>query len=118
MSGKAKTISGIRTNDATGTVTIHLLAPYGAFANVLAFPSSGLVPSGTAMTNLTNHPPPGVGPYMIRNVVPSQSWVGAINPYYAKEAIPGIPVAKVTVDAKVESNTTTETEDVLSNTAD
>src|SRR5665213_4636759 len=26
MSGKAKTISGIATNDATGTVTIHLLA--------------------------------------------------------------------------------------------
>src|SRR5665213_1842375 len=118
MSGKAKTISGIRTNDATGTVTIHLLAPYGAFANVLAFPSSGLVPSGTAMTNLTINPPPGVGPYMISNVVPNQSRVGAINPYYAKEAIPGIPVAHVTVDAKVESNTTTETEDVLSNTAD
>jgi len=118
MSGKAKTISGITTDDATGTVTIHLLAPYGAFENVLAFPSSGLVPSGTAMTNLTNHPPPGVGPYMIRNVVPNQSWVGAINPYYAKEAIPGIPVAKVTVDARVESNTTVETEDVLNNTAD
>jgi peptide/nickel transport system substrate-binding protein len=116
--GKAKTISGIATNDATGAVTIHLLAPYGAFENVLAFPSSGLVPTGTAMTNLTNHPPPGVGPYMIKRVVPNQSWVGAINPRYAKEAIPGIPVAHVTVDARVESNTTTETEDVLNNTAD
>ncbi len=118
MSGKAKTISGITTDDATGTVTIHLLAPYGAFENILAFPSSGFVPTGTPMRNLTNTPPPGVGPYMITNVVPNRSWVGAINPYYAKEAIPGIPVAKVTVDAKVESNTTTETEDVLSNTAD
>jgi peptide/nickel transport system substrate-binding protein len=118
MSGKAKTISGITTNDATGALTIHLLAPYGAFENVLAFPSSGLVPTGTAMANLTNHPPPGVGPYMIRNVVPNQSWVGAINHYYAKEAIPGIRVAHVTVDARVESNTTVETEDVLNNSAD
>ena len=114
----AKTISGITTDNATGKITIHLLAPYGAFENILAFPSSGFVPTGTAMTNLTNNPPPGVGPYKITNVVPAQSWVGEINPYYAKEAIPGIPQGNVTVDAKVESNTTTETEDVLNNTAD
>jgi peptide/nickel transport system substrate-binding protein len=82
--GKSKTISGIVTNDATGT----------------------------------NSPPPGVGPYMIKDVVPDKSWVGEINPYYAKEAIPGIPVASVQVDAKVESDTTVETEDVLNNTAD
>ena len=116
--GTATTISGIKANNATGTITIQLLAPYGAFPNILAFPASGFVPTGTAMSDLSNTPPPGVGPYMITNVVPNQSWVGAINPYYAKEAIPGIPVAKVTVDAKVESNTTTETEDVLSNSAD
>ncbi len=116
--GSSKTISGISTNDASGTVTIHLLAPYGAFLNVLAFPSSGFVPTGTAMKTLTNSPPPGVGPYMITNVVPDKSWLGKINPYYAKEAIPGIPVGTVNVQAKVESDTTTETEDVLNNTAD
>jgi peptide/nickel transport system substrate-binding protein len=116
--GKASTISGIVPNDATGQITIHLLAPYGAFLNILAFPSSGFVPTGTAMTSLTNNPPPGVGPYMITNVVPDKSWVGAINPYYAKEAIPGIPQGSVTIDARVESNTATETEDVLNNTAD
>jgi len=116
--GKATTISGIVTDDATGKITIHLLAPYGAFLNVLAFPSAGFVPSGTAMKDLTDDPPPGVGPYMITNVVPDKSWVGAINPYYAKEAIPGIPQASVTVHAEVESNTATETEDVLNNTAD
>ncbi len=116
--GKSSTISGITTNDATGTITIHLLAPYGPFLNILAFPSSGFVPAGTAMKNLNNNPPPGVGPYTITNVVPDKSWVGAVNPYYAKEAIPGIPQASVTVDASVESNTATETEDVLNNTDD
>ncbi len=69
--GKSKTISGITADDATGKITIHLIAPYGAFDNVLAFPSSGLVPSGTPMKNLPNNPPPGVGPYMITNVVPN-----------------------------------------------
>ena len=116
--GKSTTISGITTDDATGTITIHLLAPFGAFENVLAFPSSGFVPSGTPMANMTNHPPPGVGPYKIADVVLGKSWVGAINPYYAKEAIPGIPQGSVTIDAHVESNTTVETENVLNNTAD
>jgi peptide/nickel transport system substrate-binding protein len=116
--GKASTISGITTDDATGKIVVHLLAPYGAFLNVMAFPSAALIPAGTAMTDLTNDPPPGVGPYMITDVVPDKSWVGAINPYYAKEAIPGIPAASVTVDAKVESDTATETEDVLNNTDD
>ena len=45
--GKASTITGISTNNATGQITIHLLGPYGAFLNVLAFPSSGFVPTGT-----------------------------------------------------------------------
>ncbi len=45
--GSAKTISGITTDNATGKITIHLIAPYGAFDNVLAFPALGLVPSGT-----------------------------------------------------------------------
>ncbi len=72
-SGKAKTISGITTDDATGKITIKLVQPYGAFLNILAFPSSGIVPSGTAMKNLSNTPPPGVGPYGIKNVVPNRS---------------------------------------------
>jgi peptide/nickel transport system substrate-binding protein len=70
------------------------------------------------MTTETTSIAPGVGPYMITNVVPDKSWEGQINPYYAKEAIPGIPVASVNVQAKVEADTTTETEDVLNNSAD
>jgi peptide/nickel transport system substrate-binding protein len=116
--GTSKTISGITTNDATGKIVIHLLTPYGAFENILAFPSSCLLPAGTPMKSLTNDPPPGVGPYMIKDVVPDKSWVGEINPYYAKEAIPGIPQGHVTIDAKVESDTTVETEDILDNSAD
>ena len=115
--GKATTISGISANDATGKITVHLLSAYGPFENILAFPSSGFVPTGTIM-KVTNTAPPGVGPYMITNIVPTKSWDGTINPYYAKEAIPGIPVAHVNVAAKVESNTTTETENVLNNSAD
>ncbi|MGH9068837.1 MAG: ABC transporter substrate-binding protein, partial [Acidimicrobiales bacterium] len=68
--GTAKTVSGITSDDATGKITVNLIKPYGAFDNVLAFPSSALVPSGTPMKNLNNTPPPGVGAYMITKVVP------------------------------------------------
>src|SRR5664280_2909835 len=61
--GTAKSISGIKAEDTTGKITIELLAPYGAFANVLAFPAAALVPTGTAISNLSNNLPPGVGPY-------------------------------------------------------
>ena len=40
---KAKTISGISANNATGKIVIHLTQAYGPFANVLAFPAFGLV---------------------------------------------------------------------------
>src|SRR5206468_8745184 len=106
------------TDDATGKVTINLIAPYGAFDNVLAFPSSAIVPSGTAMKNLSNSPPPGVGPYQITNVVPNQSWTMKINQTYNAEQIPGIPPAHVNVNVKIEANNQTEAESVLNGTAD
>jgi peptide/nickel transport system substrate-binding protein len=114
--GTAKSISGIATDDATGKITIKLLAPYGAFPNVLAFPSSGIVPTGTAMSNLTNHPPPGVGPYMIKNVVPNQSFSVVRNPNW--KPLPGIAAGHVDINVKIDPNTQTEAESVLNNSAD
>ena len=117
--GKAKSISGIKTDDASGTITITLTnATYGAFVNVLAFPSAGVVPTGTKLSNLSNHPPPGVGPYMITNVVPNRSYSVVRNPKWAKQAINGIPSGSVDVNVKIVSNTQSEAEQVLSNTAD
>ena len=116
--GKSKTISGITTDDATGKITIHLIAPYGAFDNVLAFPSSGLVPTGTPMKNLPNAPPPGVGPYMITNVVPNASFQVVKNPHWASEAIPGIPNGFSNINVKISSNVSSNALSVLQNTAD
>jgi len=117
--GKAKTISGIETDDRTGDITIHLSQPYGAFPNVLAFPSAGLVPTGTAMQNLSNSPPPGVGAYMITAVSPNKTFSLVKNPRFAALHIPGIPagnLSKITVN--ITSNTQSEAEQVLSNQAD
>lgn len=119
LSGKATSISGITTDDATGQITIHLVKPYGAFDNVLAFPAAGLVPSGTPMKNMPTTPPPGVGAYMITNVVPNQSFTLKRNPSFARFKIPGIPTGHLDeIDVHIVSNTLTEAEQVLSNQAD
>ncbi len=117
--GKAKTVSGITTNDATGQTTIHLVSPYGAFLDVLAVPGVSYMPAATTpLKPEPNTPPVGFGPYVIKNVVPNVSFELVKNPSYAAQAIPGIPAGHLNVQVKIESNTTTEASDVLNNTAD
>jgi peptide/nickel transport system substrate-binding protein len=117
--GQSGTISGITTDDASGSIVIHLTSPYGAFSNVLAFPSAGLVPSGTALHNLSNSPPPGVGPYRITNVAPNRHFSLVKNTRFAALKIPGIPTGHLArIDVEITSNTQTEAEQVLQNQAD
>jgi peptide/nickel transport system substrate-binding protein len=114
--GKAKTISGITTDDATGKIVIHLNSPYGAFGNVLAFPALGIVPSGTPFKNEPNSPPPGAGPYMITNIVPNASFSVVKNPHWTP--IAGIPSGSVNVNVKISSNVSANALSVLNNSAD
>jgi peptide/nickel transport system substrate-binding protein len=117
--GSSKTISGIRTDDATGQITIHLTKPYGAFGNVLAFPSAGLVPSGTPMRNMSNDPPPGVGPYMLTDVSPNRTFSLLRNPRFTALKIPDIPTGHLDrIRVNITSNTQSEAEQVLKNQAD
>jgi peptide/nickel transport system substrate-binding protein len=116
--GKAKSISGITTDDATGKIVIHLTAPYGPMANVLAFPSLGLIPAGTPMKAEPTTPPPGVGPYEVTNIVANQSYDVVKNPHWAAEAIPGIPSGYDNIDVKVSSNVSANALSVLNNSAD
>ena len=117
--GQSQTISGIQADDATGRIVIHLTSPYGAFANVLAFPSAGLVPSGTPIKNLSNDPPPGVGPYQITNVAPNRHFSLQKNTRFAALGIPGIPTGHLSrIDVNITSNTQSEAQQVLQNQAD
>jgi peptide/nickel transport system substrate-binding protein len=116
--GKASSISGIEVDDATGKITVKLVAPYGPLLNVLAFPAAGLVPSGTPMKSLPNSPPPGVGPYEIAGVVPNKSFSLMRNPHFSSSTIPGVPAGHVDVNVKIVSNNQSEAEQVLGNSAD
>ena len=114
---RAKTISGIQTDDATGTITIHLTRAYGAFDNVLAEPAAAPVPTGSRpLKNDPLNPPPGIGPYMVRNIVAGQSYSVIRNPNWTP--LPGIPAGHVNIDVKVSGNVSSNAEAVLNNQAD
>jgi peptide/nickel transport system substrate-binding protein len=116
--GKAKTISGVTADDATGKITIHLVAPYGALENVLAIPPLGLVPSGTPLKNQSASPPPGVGPYMYGKINPNVSVQVVKNPEWSKMNIPGIPAGNVNVTVNFNSNVAAGALSVLNNSTD
>jgi peptide/nickel transport system substrate-binding protein len=117
--GKANDISGITTDDATGKITIQLDKPYGAFTNVLAFPDLGLVPCGSPDTTQTTNLPPGVGPYMITDIVPNKSFSLVKNPKFAALNIPDIPTGHLDrINVTIQSNTQTAAQEVLNNQAD
>jgi peptide/nickel transport system substrate-binding protein len=118
-SGKATDISGIVSDDATGTITITLSQAYGAFDNLLAFPAAAPLPASTPMTVLSNTPPVGVGPYKFGTIVPNASYTLVKNASFAGFKIPGIPTGFADeVDVNVATNTTTEAQQVLNNQAD
>jgi len=102
---KSGGIPGIKTNDKTGEVKIELTKPRGTFTNELALMFVAPVPQGTPNEDLSANPPPGTGPYMIKNVHPGNGWEYERNPYWAKDnskAMPEYPTgiidgAKVTV---------------------
>jgi len=81
-------IPGIDTDDRTGEITIRLTEPDGTFSNVLAMTFAGLVPGETPFKNLTEDPPPGIGPYKFTESVPNRQFVLEKN---SRFSLPGIP---------------------------
>ncbi len=116
--GRARSISGITTDNATRRIVIHLTAPYGAFDNVLAFPALGLVPASTPMQEEPANPPPGVGPYLVTNIVAKQVFELVRNPEWPKLEIPGIPAGQEDIEVTIDTDTDANAQAVLHNTAD
>jgi peptide/nickel transport system substrate-binding protein len=115
-------ISGVETDDATGTVTIHLTSPRGTFENELALPFVALVPGNTKMEDLSADPPPATGPYVITHAKPGSGWEYERNPQWAKtneKLLPQLPSGHVDkIKIEVDKNTQTEVNDVESGQVD
>jgi peptide/nickel transport system substrate-binding protein len=120
--GKTKKggISGIVVNDATGDITIHLVKPRGSFTYELAIPFAGVVPASTPSKNQTQHPPPGAGRYMIKNVERGRGYSLVRNPHFS----PGlkgtaVDVGKVNqMNVKINVNISAQVTQIANNQAD
>jgi peptide/nickel transport system substrate-binding protein len=111
-------ISGIETDDASRTITINLTEPDGSFSHVLSMWFAGLVPSDTPFENLTEDPPPGVGPYMITESVPNRQFVMEKNPNFP-DLGPDIPAGNVDkITVKIIKSAVRQAQDVISGQLD
>ncbi len=115
-------ISGIKTDDKTGEITIELTAPRGTFTNELGLLYGAPVPGNTPIKNMTASPPPATGPYVISKVEPGRSWSYERNPQWAKNneklvsEVPGGHVDKIEI--KVVSNPSTQVNEVERGSSD
>jgi peptide/nickel transport system substrate-binding protein len=111
-------IKGITANDETGDITIKLTEPDGSFSNVLAMWFVGLVPGDTPCKNLTENPPPGVGPYKITESVPNRQFVMEKNTNFP-DLGPEIPAGHVDkITTKIIKSAQRQAQDVISGELD
>ncbi|MCB0828115.1 MAG: ABC transporter substrate-binding protein [Solirubrobacterales bacterium] len=112
-------IKGIKTDDDTGEITIDLVDADASFSNILAMNFAGLVPGDTPFKNMTEDPPPGVGPYVITKSVPNREFVMEKSPNFASFDIPDIPTGHVDmITTKIIKNANQQAQDVLANKLD
>src|SRR5215472_4071769 len=113
--GKAKTISGITTDDAAGTITVNLIAPFAPIVDIFALPGTAPVPPSTPMKNLAGTGTIGDGPYKWGAITAGQTYTLVKNP---KFDVPGQPRGHLdTIVYKVNSNVLADAEQVLNNQA-
>jgi peptide/nickel transport system substrate-binding protein len=115
-SHKAKTISGITTNDGAGTITVHLLRPFAPIVDIFALAGTAPVPPGTAMKNLASTGTIGDGPYKWGPISPGHSYTLIKNTKFDVPSIPKGHADKIVFS--VNSNVLANAESVLRNQAD
>jgi peptide/nickel transport system substrate-binding protein len=120
--GRADSISGIETDDATGTITIRLTVPDGEFQDKLAVPFAAPVPAGTPATDQTEDPPPSTGPYVISSSDPPHRFALRRNPQWAgtnEALVPDVPTPHAdTITERVVPDLSSQTTQVERNRAD
>ena len=75
-------IPGIKVDDATGSIVIHLVTPQADFPNVLASEFAAPVPANAPDTDTSLHPLAATGPYEITSYQPKSQIVEQRNPNF------------------------------------
>ena len=112
-------IKGIKTDDDTGEIEIKLETPDASFSNILAMNFAGLVPGDTPFKNLTEDPPPGVGPYVITESVPNRQFVMERRQDFGDLGIDAVPDGHIdTLTTAIVKSASKQAQDVLDNKVD
>ena len=114
--GKASTISGVTTDDASGKITVNLVAPFAPMVDIFALSGTAPVPASTPMKNLASKGTIGDGPYKWGAISPGHTYTLVKNP---KFDVPGLPRGHADkIVFNVNSNVLADAESVLNNQAD
>ncbi|HET7574818.1 MAG TPA: ABC transporter substrate-binding protein [Solirubrobacterales bacterium] len=109
-------IRGIETDDRSGRIVIHLLAPRGTFVNEMGLPFAAPLPAATPAKDQTADPPPATGPYEIVRSQPGRGWEYRRNPQWkANNAalVPEVPDGHVDrIDVQVVHNRSSQVDGV------
>lgn len=115
--GKAKTISGITTNDATGKIVINLNTAFAPMIDIFALSGTAPVPASTPMSNQASKGTIGDGPYKWGPITPNQSYTLVKNNSF--NGVPTVPKGHANkIVFKVNTNVIADAEQVLNNQAD
>jgi|SRR5579884_1081957 len=115
--GKAKTISGITTDDATGMIQVNLVSPFAPMVDIFALPGTAPVPQSTPMKNLAATGTIGDGPYKWGPISPGHTYTLIKNTSF--NGVPTVPSGHADkIVFNVNDNVTADAEQVLNNQAD
>ena len=87
--GKAKTISGITTDNATGKITVNLVQPFAPIVDIFALAGTAPVPPNTPMKNLASTGTIGDGPYKWGPISPGRTYTLIKNTKF--NGVPTVP---------------------------
>jgi peptide/nickel transport system substrate-binding protein len=109
-------ISGIKTDDKTGEIVIDLNGPQGTLVNELGLMFVAPLPQNTPIEDLSAHPPPATGPYVITRSQVGRSWEYERNPEWVKvnsKLMPELPSGHMNkIEMTVIRNPQTQVNDI------
>jgi peptide/nickel transport system substrate-binding protein len=110
-------LMGIRVDDRSGRIVIHLRKSSGTFLEALALPFGALVPRDTPLWDASGDPPPATGPYAIASSRPGVAWTYERNPFWRSTnaaRLPNVPGGHVDrISVRVVRNPVAEVRGVL-----
>jgi peptide/nickel transport system substrate-binding protein len=113
-------LTGMKADDATGTLTINLTKPDTRILYAFAIGEAGVGPKSKALfKNMTGHPFPGAGPYKLQLISPSPThgkYILTKNPNFNIPTLSKGNVDKIT--GLMSTNVNKMTEDIISGKAD